>query len=72
MNIPPKYVKFEVLKIEDTRKTGSTIAIGKILRGLYYESSNTIFFSDENGQDWTFYVGDTCKIIEENEQTQMF
>lgn len=72
MNNRPKYVKFEVLKIEDTRKTGSTVAIGKILSGLYYESSNTIFFSDENGQDWTFYVGDTCKIIEETEQTQMF
>lgn len=54
----PKFVKFEVLKIEDIRKTGSTVAIGKILRGLYYESSNTVFFSDENGQDWTFYVDD--------------
>lgn len=68
----PKYVSFEVLKVEDIRKTGSTVAIGRILRGLYYESSNTVFFSDDNGQDWTFYVGDTCKIIETQEQTQMF
>ena len=60
----PKYVNFEVLKLEDIRKTGSTVAIGKVLRGLYYESSNTISFSDENGQDWTFYVNDTCRIIE--------
>lgn len=61
----PKYVNFEVLKLEDIRKTGSTVAIGKVLRGLYYESSNTVFFSDQNGQDWTFYVNDTCRIIEQ-------
>lgn len=68
----PKYVRFEVLKVEDTTKTGSTVSVGKVLRGLYYESSNTVFFSDQNGQDWTFYVGDTCKIIEQTEQTQSF
>lgn len=68
----PKYVCFEVLKVEDTRKIGSTVAVGKILRGLYYENSNTVYFSDDNGQDWTFYVDDTCKIIEQSEQTQMF
>lgn len=68
----PKYVSFEVLRIEDTRKTGSTVAIGKVLKGLYYESSNTVFFSDENGQDWTFYVNDTCRIIEQSQQTQMY
>ncbi|SHN00846.1 hypothetical protein SAMN05444360_12624 [Chryseobacterium carnipullorum] len=61
----PKYVNFEILKLEDIRKTGSTVAIGKVLRGLYYESSNTAFFSDQNGQDWTFYVNDTCRIIEQ-------
>lgn len=68
----PKFVKFEVLKIEDIRKTGSTVSVGKVLKGLYYKNSNTVFFSDDNGQDWTFYVGDTCKIIEQNEQTQMY
>lgn len=68
----PKYVCFEVLNVEDTTKTGSTVSVGKVLRGLYYESSNTVFFSDQNGQDWTFYVGDTCKIIEQTEQTQSF
>ncbi|WP_139423882.1 hypothetical protein [Chryseobacterium mulctrae] len=68
----PKYVSFEVLKVEDTRKTGSTVAVGRILTGLCYESSNTVFFSDDNGQDWTFYVGDTCEILETKKQTQMF
>lgn len=68
----PKYVTFEVLKVEDTRKTGSTVAVGRVLKGLFYESSNTVFFSDENGQDWTFYVGDTCKILDKKEQTQIF
>ena len=69
---PPTYVRFEVTKVIDTTKTGSTVAIGKVLRGLYYESSNTIFFSDDNGQEWTFYVGDTCRIIEQKPQTKMF
>ncbi len=68
----PKYVTFEVLKVEDTRKTGSTVAVGRVLKGLFYESSNTVFFSDDNGQDWTFYVGDTCKILDTKEQTQIF
>lgn len=68
----PKYVSFEVLKVEDTRKTGSIVALGRVLKGLFYESSNTVFFSDENGQDWTFYVGDTCNILDKKEQTQIF
>jgi len=68
----PKYVRFEVLRVHDTTKTGSTVSVGKVLRGLYYQSSNTVSFSDDNGQDWTFYVGDTCRIIEESQQTQFY
>lgn len=72
MNNQPKYVKFEVLKIEDIRKTGSTVAIGKVLNGLYYPQSKTVSFSDVNGQDWTFYDGDTCRVIKQEEQLQVF
>lgn len=68
----PKFVTFAVLKVEDTRKTGSTVEIGKVLKGFYYENCNTVYFSDINGQDWSFYVNDTCKIIEESEQSQFF
>lgn len=67
-----QYVRFEVLKVEDITKIGSTVSVGKVLRGLYYESSNTVSFSDDNGQDWTFYVGDTCRIVEEPQQTQFY
>lgn len=68
----PKYVLFEVLKVEDITKIGSTVSVGKVLRGLYYESSNTVSFFDDNGQDWTFYVGDNCRIVEESQQTQFY
>lgn len=68
----PHYVKFEVLEVIDTRKSGSTVAVGEILKGLYYPNSNTIYFSDSNGQDWTFYVNDTCRIIEDVEQTKLY
>lgn len=67
-----KFVKFEVLKIEDTRKKGSTIRVGGTYKGLKEENSNCIYYSDINEQDWVFYVDDTCKIIEEIDQLKTF
>lgn len=60
-----KYVKFEVLKIIDARKSGSTIEIGKIYIGEYHIKSNWIYFSDINEQEWCFYVDDTCRILDD-------
>jgi hypothetical protein len=67
-----KFVKFRVLEIVDSRKTGSTIEVGKVFKGLYNPKTNTVNFTDVNEQDWIFYVNDTCEIVEEVEQVQMF
>lgn len=71
-NLTPKFALFEVLKIVDIRKTGSKIEVGSTLKGLYYPQNGSIFFTDDNGQDWVFYVGDTCRIIEQAEQTTFY
>lgn len=58
-----KLVRFEVLKIEDIRKTNSTIEIGKTFLGSLY-SDNCVYFTDINDQEWCFYVDDTCRIVD--------
>lgn len=66
-----KTVRFEVLEILDTRKTGSTIQVGKTYLGTIY-LDNWVYFTDVNDQEWSFYANDTCRIVEEVEQTIMF
>ncbi|PXW06476.1 hypothetical protein C8D70_1258 [Chryseobacterium sp. CBTAP 102] len=66
-----KTVLFEVLEIIDTRKTGSTIEVGKTYLGSLYPN-NWVYFTDVNEQEWAFYVGDTCRIIQEVEQTEVY
>ncbi|WP_312306343.1 hypothetical protein [Chryseobacterium sp.] len=58
------YVIFEILKIEQESEEDSTIEIGERFVGLYHPDSNEIHFTDENGQQWIFYDGDTCSIID--------
>ncbi|OIK46285.1 hypothetical protein BEI02_15470 [Elizabethkingia sp. HvH-WGS333] len=57
------YVIFEVLKIEQELEQGSKIRIGERFVGLYYPDNKEIYFTDDNGQEWIFYDGDTCSII---------
>lgn len=66
-----KTVLFEVLEIIDTRKTGSTIEVGKTYLGSLYPN-NWVYFTDVNEQEWAFYVDDTCRIIKEVEQTEVY
>lgn len=55
--------QFIVTEICDTRKTGSTVSIGKILKGELDSSGRQIYFDDVNGQQWVFWVGDTCELM---------
>lgn len=57
------YVIFEILKIEKKLKKGSTIKVGERFVGLYHPDKKEIHFTDDNGQEWIFYNGDTCTII---------
>lgn len=59
-----KTVRFKVLAIEDSRKTNSTLEVGSNYLGTLY-AADCIYFMDINEQEWCFYVGDTCSIIEE-------
>lgn len=63
--------RFEVLEILDTRKTGSTIEVGGSYFGTLYPDY-WVYFTDTNEQEWAFYVDDTCRIIEEVEQSKMY
>lgn len=66
-----KTIRFEVLEILDARKTGSTIEVGNAYLGSLYPD-NWVYFTDVNEQEWSFYVDDTCRIIEEVEQIIVF
>ena len=58
-------VRFIVTGIEDTRKMGSIIEIGRSYEGVLNRNTNAIWFDDTNGQSWVFWVGDTCQLEED-------
>lgn len=58
------HVIFEVLIIEHELEQGSTIKRYERFVGLYYPDNKEIHFTDDNGQEWIFYDGDTCTIID--------
>lgn len=59
-----RMIKFKVLRLEDSRKTNSTLEVGSIYTGTLYPD-NCVYFTDINEQQWCFYIGDTCSIIDE-------
>lgn len=58
-------VKFKVTKIIDTRKTGSTLELNNIYIGERDAKRNDIIWWEDpaNGQEWVFYEGISCEII---------
>jgi len=69
MSLRTDTVKFVVTGIEDTRKIGSTIEIGRSYEGVLNRNTNAIWFDDSNGQSWVFWVGDTCQLEEDPSTT---
>ena len=56
--------KFKVTEIIDKRNWGSTLEIGRTYDGTYTASNGTVYWTDPaNGQEWVFWVGDTCELI---------
>lgn len=55
-------VKFKVTEICDTRKSGSSVELNALLEGSF-DGKNSVFYNDVNGQEWVFYVGDTCELV---------
>ena len=59
-------VKFRVLKLEDSRSDGSEIEVGNVYTGeTSRKDLDRVFYTDRTGDEWIFYVGDTCEIAEE-------
>jgi len=64
----PKFVnvKFKVTKIEDLRKSNSSLELGKVYSGLLNTATNAVSWTDNvNEQEWVFWVGSTCIIIKD-------
>lgn len=59
-------VNFRVLKIEDTRKCNSILKVNATYKGILNKNTNAVYWEDSgSNQDWVFWVGDTCVIINE-------
>lgn len=59
-----KTVTFRVTKIEDVRKSNSSLQVGQVLTGVLNTNNNAIHWTDPvNDQDWVFWVNSTCDII---------
>lgn len=61
-------VKFKVLQIIDKRNWNSSLEEGNVYFGKKdFNREDIVWWTDpQNGQEWVFYVGDTCEILEEN------
>lgn len=62
--VEPHLVIFEVLKFSGKLQAGSTMEIGERFVGEYHPKKNKVYFSDVNGQEWSFIVNATCIVIE--------
>lgn len=56
-------VKFKVISLDDARSHGSEMAVGNEYSGEMDESGSRVFYTDKANDDWVFYVGDSCEIV---------
>ena len=56
-------VIFEIFAFNDSRKILCELEIGGTYRGELDESGQRVYYTDQAGVDWVFYVDDTCKLI---------
>lgn len=54
-------VSFRILCFEDSRSTLSELEIGSIYTGEIEQ--NRVYYTDQAGDNWTFYVNDTCELV---------
>ena len=57
-------VRFRVLSIEDKRSTNSEIQVCGTYIGEANDLRNRVYYTDNAGDDWIFYVDDTCEILD--------
>lgn len=63
-------VEFQIVKILDSRKSGSIIEVGAIYTGDLDPTGRCIWFSEPNGQEWVFYIGESCTIVNPSTNTE--
>lgn len=56
-------VKFKVLDLADLRSDGSELEVGNVYEGKL--NWRSVYYTDKTGDEWIFYVGVTCEIVEE-------
>ncbi|PAC29222.1 hypothetical protein [Flectobacillus sp. BAB-3569] len=54
-------VEFRVLRFEDSRSSQSELEIGGVYTGEI--DKNRVYFTDQAGDNWTFYLNDTCELV---------
>lgn len=57
-------VTFIVTKLEELIEMTSTIKCGKPYHGVLNLNTNAVWFDDDNGKSFVFWVGDTCELLE--------
>ncbi len=56
--------EYIITELCDPPKQGSSVTIGKIIKGDPDSSGRRVYFDDANGQQWVFWIGDTCETME--------
>ncbi len=54
-------VTFKVLRFEDSRSSSSELEIGRTYLGQI--DKNKVYYTDQAGDNWIFYINDTCEIV---------
>lgn len=67
-NVDNSVVAFQVTALYEARKTNSSLVVGNTYEGEYHASNQSILWEDpQNGEVWTFWIGDACAISQRNE-----
>ncbi len=68
-------ITFKPTKLIDSRKFGSTLEKGQIFTGNMQLSNSCVSWEDSNGQQWSFWIGDTAELVEiksKNEEANLY
>ena len=63
-------ITFKVTELIDSRKFGSSLEVGQILKGNMQLSNSCVSWEDSNGQQWSFWIGDTAELVEIKSKTE--
>lgn len=55
--------QYEVIDLVDAPKEKSEVRIGLNFTAEHPQSNGAVYYTDNTGTEWTFWVGDTCKLV---------